>query len=267
MAVLVLGPLLILPDANPQVSDAFVFLALFAALLVLVEYGAASPGLVEFRQAPPYNRVRYAILLAMLLLIALSCAAPGDGALFARVVLAVGVLLGHATDLPLSPVRLILWLLPEGTTPAQVQAVRAAAGLGYLTALVGLTVFAILLRVRRWPSPAGGFNLWVNLPTFDAGSGGDVVRRLRRDGAVNLSLGVMLPYLTPPLAVQVAGFSGVSMLQSDLMLVWVMALWAFLPTTMFLRGIALRRLAMMIAHRRRRPGEEGGVPDPAYLPA
>lgn len=267
MVVMVLTPLLILPDVDAQISDAMVLIAIFAALFVIVEYGSAYPGLVEFRSAPPFNRVRFITLLTTLVLVSFACADGFESSLMARLILAIGVLLGQSMDFPLSPIRLMMWLLPEGTTLAQAQAVRAAAGLAYLTSLVGLTVFAILIRVRGWPSPTGSFNVWVNLPTFDPTAGGDVVKRLNRDGAVNIVLGLFLPYVTPPLAVFIARSYDVSMLHSDLMLVWVMALWAFLPTSLFLRGIAMRRLALMISQKRRRLGAEHGTPDPAFLPA
>ncbi|SDY40246.1 hypothetical protein SAMN05444004_101360 [Jannaschia faecimaris] len=267
MVAMVLTPSLLLPDVNSQVSDAFVLIALFAAVFVIVEYVSIYPGLIEFRSAPPFNRVRFLTLFTTLTLIALACSSKHEPSLLARLILAVGVLLGHSMDFPLSPIRLLIWILPEGTTLGQAQMVRAAAGLAYLTSLVGLTIFAIMIRVRGWPSPTGSFNVWINLPTFDPTAGGDVVKRLKRDGAVNILLGLILPYLTPPLAVYIANSYGVSMLESDLMTVWVMALWAFLPTSLFLRGIAMRRLALMISQKRRRLVSERGVPDPAFLPA
>jgi hypothetical protein len=207
------------------------------------------------------------MLSITLLLIALACSNKDNPALLSRLVIAVGSLLGTSMDFAVSPIRLILWLLPESTPPERVQGVRAAAGLAYLTSLFGLTAFAILIRVQSWPSRTGTFNVWINLPTFDPTAGTDVVKRLNRDGAVNILLGFIMPYATPPLAYFIATSHGVSMLDSDLMLVWVMALWAFLPTSLFLRGIAMRRLAMMIEYKRRRFESTKGVPDPGYLPA
>nr|WP_281494123.1 hypothetical protein [Jannaschia sp. S6380] len=264
---MVLTPSLLLPGTNPQFTDAVVLIALFAALFVIVEYGSTYPGLVEFRGAPPFNRVRFAVLFGTLTLIAVAMSGKETGSLLSRLLMAIGLLLGNSTDFPFSPVRLILWLMPEGTTLIQAQSVRAAAGLAYLVSLVGLTVFAILIRLRGWPSPTGSFNVWINLPTFDPTAGADVVKRLNRDGAVNILLGLALPYLTPPLALFVARNYDLSMLNSDLMLVWVMTLWAFFPASLFLRGIAMRRLALMISQKRRRFSAVQGVAEPAFLPA
>ncbi|MCK0168353.1 hypothetical protein MWU52_12380 [Jannaschia sp. S6380] len=267
VVVMVLTPSLLLPGTNPQFTDAVVLIALFAALFVIVEYGSTYPGLVEFRGAPPFNRVRFAVLFGTLTLIAVAMSGKETGSLLSRLLMAIGLLLGNSTDFPFSPVRLILWLMPEGTTLIQAQSVRAAAGLAYLVSLVGLTVFAILIRLRGWPSPTGSFNVWINLPTFDPTAGADVVKRLNRDGAVNILLGLALPYLTPPLALFVARNYDLSMLNSDLMLVWVMTLWAFFPASLFLRGIAMRRLALMISQKRRRFSAVQGVAEPAFLPA
>ena len=267
VAAMVLTPSLLLPEADRQITDATVLVALFAAVFVIFEYGSTYPGLVEFRGAPPINRVRFGILFLTLTLIAVSLNAYDSNALLSRFVLAVGVLLGHSTDVPLSPVRLIMSLLPEGTSVTQAQQVRASAGLAYLVGLVGLTVFAILIRLRGWPSPTGSFNVWINLPTFDPTAGTDVVRQLNRDGAVNISLGLVLPYVTPPLAVMVGNNYEVSMLDSPLTLTWTMTAWAFLPASLFLRGIAMRRLALMISQKRRRFETADPAADPAFMPA
>ncbi|WP_299818072.1 hypothetical protein [uncultured Jannaschia sp.] len=264
VVVMVATPSLLLPGAT-DISEITILAALVAGAFVLSEYAAPAPNLLEFRSAPPYNRIRFAILLAMLTLIAVAFSGGGGGSVLQRLVLAVGLLLGGATDFVLSPIWLILRLMPTEATPVQAQTVRAAAGLAYLVGLVGLSVFAIAIRVLGWPARGDALNIWINLPTCDPNARGDVVARLRRAGAVNISLGILAPYLMPPLALLGARAFGLSMLRSDLLLVWVMSLWAFLPVCLFLRGIALRRLALTIALRRRRRAEVDA--DPGFLPA
>lgn len=267
IVVMVMAPSLLLPETSSQITDTIVLIAIFGAIFVIVEYAAVYPGLIEFRDAPPFNRVRFGMLLFMVILIAMACRGIDTPSTLTRLVQAVGLLLGQSMDFALSPVRLILWLLPDGTTVAQAYLVRIAAGLAYLVALVGLTVFAIMIRLNNWPSPTGSFNVWVNLPTFDPTAGADVVKRLNRDGAINIALGLALPYLTPPFAFFIAKSYHISMLESDLLLVWTMSIWAFLPASLFLRGIAMRRLALMISKKRRRYNTETNAEDPAFLPA
>lgn len=267
VAVMVMMPSLLLPGYSPQVTDTIVLIALFSAVFVIVEYGSTYPGLVEFRDAPPFNRVRFGILAVTLFLVAVAFRGIEAPSTLARLIQAIGLLLGEALDFPLSPVRLLMWIMPEGTTLVEAHMVKIASGIAYLVALVGLTIFAIMIRLNNWPSPSGSFNVWINLPTFDPTAGADVVKRLNRDGAVNILLGLVLPYLVPPLAMQIAGTYGVSMLDSHLLMVWTMSLWAFMPASLFLRGIAMRRLALMISEKRRRHASAPGAEDPAFLPA
>ena len=264
---MVLAPSLLLGGTEAGAGDAVLIVAFFAAVFTLMEYGCATPSLVEFRDAPPVNRIRFAMLALTSSAIAVACDGSGAGASLSRLALAVGGLLGHAMDFPGSPIRLVLWLVPEGADAERVRLLRAASGLAYLVSLVSLTVFAIVIRARAWPAPDAPFNVWINLPRLQPKPGLDMVRRLRRDGAVDLALGLALPYLTPPAAVGLARIYGISMLGSDLAMVWAMSLWAFLPASLLLRGIAIRRLALLLALRRRRLGGDDARAEPAFLPA
>ena len=266
VALTIVTPSLMLGGGTPEVTDAVLFIALFAAAYVFVEYVAVYPCLIEFRDAPPFNRVRFAMLFLTLVLMAYAIGGIDAPTPLTRLVQAIGLLLGTSMDFPLSPVRLLMWLLPEGTTPGEARMVRGAAGIAYIVCLVGLTVFAIMIRLNNWPSPNGRFNVWINLPTFDPTAGGDVVKRLNRDGSINIWLGILVPYLSPPLAIYVGRAYGVSMMDSELLLVWTISLWAFLPATLFLRGIAMRRLALMISLKRRHY-EAIAAEDPDFLPA
>lgn len=270
VAAMVLAPSLLLAGTQAEsqagAAEAVLLVAFFAGLLVLMEYASRAPSLIEFRDAAPINRIRFATLAATVLAIAIACGGGDDGAPLARLAFAVGDLLGHAMDFPGSPVHLVLWLASDGTDPDGLRLVRVAAGLAYLGALVGVTVFAIVVRARAWPAAGVPFNLYVNLPRFGHREGGDIVRRLRRDGSVDLAIGLCLPYLTPLLAVAIGRFLDLSPPRSDLALVWTMSLWAILPVSFLIRGMALRRLALLIVLRRRRLGRDGAEAEPAFLP-
>lgn len=272
VVIMIATPALMLPGTAPEVTQIVVLLGLFAGGFVLVEYASTYPGLVEFRDAPPFNRVRFLMAFATVLLISTALLGQTQPSTLTRFVEAVGMLLGLSVDFPFSPVAVVMDMLPEGTTLEQANRVRTAAGLAYLVALISLTVFAILIRLRSWPSPTGTFNVWVNLPTFDPTAGADVVHRLNRDARVNILLGFLLPYLMPPLAWIVGSHYGLSIVGNDQALIWTMTLWAFLPASLFMRGIAMRRLSDMILAKRRRlvaslaPGEyaqPGVQPEPA----
>ena len=256
-------PTILLIDGRPDSQQMVALVALFAGALTLVEYNAVYPGLFEFRDAPPFNRIRFLMLFATVFCLSAIERGRVDPSTMTELIHAVGALIGLSMDFPYSPVRLATLMMASGATDAQVGAVRTAAGMAYLISLVSLAVFAIQLRLGSWPRRDRPFNVWVNLPIFDPTAGGDVVARLNRDARVNLALGFLLPFLIPAVVgVASAGFPPLELTSSQT-LIWTMTAWAFLPASLFMRGIAMGRVADMIADRRK---AEGGVASGALSP-
>ena len=250
IAVLVATPSLLLPGSNPDTVQIVSLFALFGGLLTFIEYSSNYPSLIEFRDAPPFNRVRYVSLFLTVFLLSAIFRGQTDPTTFTRFVEATGSVIGQAIDFPYSPVRLVVMVLPEETNIANLMLVRTIAGLSYLISLVGLAVFVILLRLQGWPSHNKPFNVWVNLPTFDPSAGGDVVGRLNRDARLNIALGFLLPFLSPAIFKAASSVFNPITLDSPQAIVWTMAAWAFLPSSLFMRGIAMGRIASMIAQKR-----------------
>lgn len=264
VVLMISTPSLLLPGVSTDTTQIVALVAIFAAALTIFEYCATYPGLVEFRDAPPFNRVRFMAMFAtvfLLTVIAKGQLAPTHTTTFVHL---LGSVIGYAIDFPYSPVRLVVAMLPEGASAAQVDLVRAAAGLAYLTSLLSLAIFAVLIRVKQWPVGNGSFNVWVNLPTFDPTAGGDVVQRLSRDARMNVALGLLLPFFIPALVRGASAVFEPANVQNYQTLIWTVTAWAFLPASLFMRGIALGRIAGMIRQQRRRAAntEEG-----ALLPA
>lgn len=252
VAALVFTPALLLPGVSDDTAQVVALVALFGAILTIVEYGSAYPSLIEFRAAPPFNRIRFGSLFIMVLVLAIILRGETLPSALSAFLTDVGTVIGNAIDFPYSPVRLVVLMLPEDSSAAQIVQVRTAAGIGYFASLVTLAIFLIVLRLKNWPLANGTFNVWINLPTFDPTTGGDVVERLERDARFNIALGFLLPFLMPA-AVKMAGsvFGSVS-LENPQTLIWTVAAWAFLPTSLFMRGIAMGRVAGMIDATRRR---------------
>ena len=230
VALLVATPSLLLPETPSDTAQLVLVLAILASFMTFIEYSGRYPSIVEFRFAPPINRLKFAGLALTVL---------GNG-------------LGEAIDFPYSPVRLVVLMLPADADAELIASVRTAAGLAYTISIVMLFVFITFVRFLGWPLRNGAFNVWVNLPMFDPTGGGDVLHRLRRDAGLNIVLGTLLPFLIPA-AIKAASdlINPVSIADSQT-LIWTMSAWAFLPASMLMRGIAMSRIAEMIVEKRRR---------------
>ncbi len=254
-AVLVMAtiaaPSVLLGVASADTRQMVALAAVFAGGVTYVEYRGITPGLVEFRDAKPFNRIRFAMLFATVVLLSLIEAGRTAPTPLTELLRAIGALIGAAMDFPGSPVRLATELMAQADPRQGAQPVRTAAGMALLVALVSLAVFVLVLRPGVWPRRNGAFNVWVNLPTFDPSAGGDVVDRLRRDARVNIALGFLLPFWVP-LVINLAapGFQLLSV-DSPQTLIWTVTAWSFLPASLFMRGVGLGRVAAMIAEKRR----------------
>ena len=251
VVMLVVMPSALLVGSGNDATQVVVLVAIFAALFTLVEYCAASPSLVEFRDAPPFNRIRFLVLF--LTVFAITMIVKNDYLPTSLTVLikATGLLVGQAMDFPYSPVRLATLILAGSDTGDLATTIRASVGTAYLISLFGLTVFVLLLRTNGWPNKGGAFNVWINLPTFDPTTGGDVIARLERDARINIALGFLLPFMIPAVVQLGANRFEPAMLTSPQTLTWTITAWAFLPASLFMRGIAMGKIADLIRAKRR----------------
>lgn len=248
--VLIVLPSVILPGIGTDTKQIVALIALFAGTLVFVEYNAVYPSLIEFRDGAPFNRIRYLMLLAIILILSVIVADREDPTTVSGLVNALGVIVGEALDFPYSPVRLATYMLSDAATPGQISDLRTTAGTAYLLSLLSLAVFVIVLKIAGWPSTKSAFNVWVNLPTFEPTAGGDVVDRLDRDARVNLGIGFLLPFVVPALVALFSSGLPLSIVTSPQTLIWTMAAWAFLPASLLMRGVAMGRIADMIRTKR-----------------
>lgn len=251
VALLVALPALLLPDVSRDVAQVVTLLALIAAVVTFAEYSATYPGLIQFRDAPPYNRIRFIVLFFLVLLLSLLVRTDEVPTMFGLLMQAVAVNLGDALNFPYSPVRLLVLSLPAGLDQAHLNAVLAAGAVGYSIGLLGLLGFFIAIFTGYWPQRYGQFNVWVNLPTFDPTAGLDVVQRLERDAVINIALGIVMPFILPVLLRASTILMQPVTLESPQSLVWGITAWAFIPVSLIMRGIAMNRVAVMIREKRR----------------
>ena len=251
VVIVISTPSLLLPGSTPESAQVVALLALFGAVFTFSEYASSYPGLIEFRDAPPFNRVRAVCIFLTLFLLSLVAASGDAPRSLSLIVNATGLVVAHAMDFPYGPIGLLSALLSDEVSARDLTMVRAMSGLSFLIGLVTLSVFAVLMRVQGWPNRNASFNVWVNLPTFDPTIGGDVVARLTRDSRINYILGFVLPFLIPVMASIAVRHLGLSLMSSPQTLVWMVTIWSFLPVSLFMRGMAMARIAALITARRK----------------
>ncbi len=64
VVLMIVTPSAMLPTTGSDGAQIVAFVAIFAAIFTIVEYSASSPSLIEFRSAPPFNRLRFGALFA-----------------------------------------------------------------------------------------------------------------------------------------------------------------------------------------------------------
>jgi len=251
VALLIAVPSVFLPGTLNDSTALVLLLATVGAILTFLEYSSEFPSMIEFRYAPPFNRLRFVavfLLVVVLCIIARGKVYPTE---LSQGLTALGRLLGNTIDFPYSPVRLVVLMMPVNAPKELISDVRIAAGLSYFASLVMMFVFLVFVRFQGWPARNGAFNVWINLPMFDP-TVGDALSRLYRDARINIALGFVLPFLIPAIVKLASTLIDPISLAHPQTLIWTMTAWALLPASMIMRGIAIGRVADMIEEKRRR---------------
>lgn len=252
VALMVMSPSLLISPHATNTEDLVLILAIIMGSMVFLEYYGRSPSFIEFRFAPPFNRLRFLTFSASLLAISLIVRGETHPTEITAQLTQLGAGLGNAIDFPYSPVRLMVIMLPPDASAELVSLMRVAAGIAYTCSLVMIFVFLTLVRLLGWPKRSGAFNVWINLPLFDPTGGGDVLARLKRDAALNIVMGVLLPFIIPATVKTAAAMVTPVSMQDPQTLIWMVTIWAFLPASLLMRGIAMSRVADMIEEKRKR---------------
>ena len=252
VALLVATPSLLLPGYTSDATEMVALLAILAGALTFAEYNTDFPSFIEFRDAPPLNRMRFIALFTMFFLLTVIAKHTYEPTSLTGLFAGFGGLIGYLTDFPYSPVRLVLLMLPDDSSLQTISRVRVAAGVCYLTALTTVLAFLFSVRILGWPTSSGAFNVWVNLPLFDPTTGGDVVHRLQRDARINIVIGFLLPFIIPAVIKLASDLIDPISMEDPQTVIWTMSAWAFLPASMVMRGVAMGRIAELIEEKRRR---------------
>ena len=253
-----MAPYFFVPSDNQHPVEMVALLAFLAAILVLTEYFSSNPSLIEFRDAPPLNRIRFCtffLIISLISIATLNLFAPTNLTLL---IASIAAILGQLTSVDFTPVHLVSKLVSDSAPEAVHQLVRGCAAVAYILSLTAIALFVAVIRLSNWPARSGPFNVWVNLPFFDPALGADVVTRLQRDAGVNIALGFVLPFVLPLLVYLLSPFIQFDFVRHPQSMIWCITLWAFIPANLAMRGVAMMRVAELI-HRKRRHQSEQAV--------
>lgn len=251
VALVIVFPGIALPGVAVDSRLMAVFVAGCAGAFIVSEYLARAPSLLQFRSAPPLNRIRFASVSVSLIVVTFLLRARDLPTPLSRFADTLGSRLAWLSDIPFSPVRLMRQLVTPDLSEIAVQTVTKAAAVSYCCALLSVLAFLFVLMRGAWPFAGHRFNIWVNLPTFDPVGQGDTVDRLRHLGRFNLLLGVIAPFLIPAILAYSAGLADLSGFAAPNSLIWIVTIWAFMPASLVMRGIALLQIARLVETQRR----------------
>jgi len=244
LAVIIAAPSFILPDIPNVARELSMIIAGIIAAFALFEYASKSPGFVDFRFAPPYNRFRVGILagLAIGLSLVVRAAITGDAD-----ILALADWSTTYAITPNSPVEFALAKTAGFKTASSAQLLMRVFSSAFLISVSLTAMMSLLLWLFKWPFGRTTFNLWANLPTFAPAEVSLTGRRLQRDGWLNVILSIALFYIIPFSFPLVQDKLGPDLFGNSHSLVWVATVWAFLPALMFIRGISLIKISRILS--------------------
>ncbi|MDA7422538.1 hypothetical protein [Tritonibacter multivorans] len=251
MALLIALPSLILPPTQGHSPELVTLTAILLGCFVFAEYFSTSPSFLEFRDARPMNRCRFAALAVCVFLVSLLTRHEAAPTGLTALTSSLGHLLAQGLDIAFSPVRLVQLVLPPDLSDPAVELARRATAMAYTASLSSVLVFGLIIRTGRWPQRNGPFNVWINLPLFDPTTGGDVVTRLQRDARLHIAGGVLAPFLLPAMVKLGSGSMDPALFANAQLFVWAVTGWAMFPAMMIMRGMARLRVAELIAVQRR----------------
>jgi len=241
-------PSLLLPSASQGAVEFALIIGGIIAIFTFFEYGSTTPGFVDFRFAPPYNRFRAFTIASQVIIITLVCRAVelqlGDAVIVDWARQAAQLL-----DFSYSPVSMGIDAILTDSRFTDTTAILLVYSISTSFVIgLGLTIiFALIIWVFPWPSDRENFNLWANLPTFQPKDGSNIPRRLRRDAYFNVILGVALIYALPLLPTLGLDWLTVDIFENSQAMVWAATLWVFIATSLLARAIAILKIAQILS--------------------
>lgn len=255
VAAMIVLPAIVLPEISPNAADIAIVSAAIAAAFVIFEYGFTTPSLIEFRFASPYNRIRFALLAILITSIAFAFRGTVEETATTIAVSSFAVTSAEAWSFAGSPLAFFNVLTQQLDAEGRVLLSNAAA-LSLSVTVLALIVFGAIIWLFHWPLKAKNFNLWVNMPNFDGGIGVETQQTLRQSALISMIIGFSLPFLIPQAAYAFMGPLQPITAANSLLLLWMIAIWCFVPAASVLRSVALYKVANLVGKMELDPKED-----------
>lgn len=240
VAILVMLPAFLLTGITQSGLEFTRIVATIAAVFVIYEYGFATPSVIEFRYAAPYNRIRFMLLLALVLTPAYLISIVLDGQ-------ALSGTLGHTIfalmDYTYSPVTIVAKTL-SGNDAALREAIGQAIAFNVMISLACVFAFCVAVFTNILRFGDDGFNLWLNMPTYKSYDVSSLQERLINSAFASMLIACLIPLFGPTAVdVSVVWFSTDGVL-APIAIAWLIAIWTYLPAIYLMRAAALTKVAM-----------------------
>ena len=242
VVIVFITPAMLLPDISRTSQELALIIGIIFGGFTLFEYVSESPGFVDFRFAPPYNRLRIALLASQLIIVSILMRALESGADMFPIINGWAERAVDATHIPFGPVDIAMRAMDTASNPV----VQFVFAYSFAHTLLGTLLIIFILLFFRWPVDRASFNLWVNLPAFQPMEHLQAERRLRRDALFNILFGIALFYLMPPGLDAGLKLLGQNIILYEQPLVWMAAAWTFIPASMLIRGAAILKIVRIM---------------------
>ena len=185
-----LVPSLMLVDVASDATYFVLISSLLMGFIVFSDYYNSYPSILEFRDAPPFNRIRF-----LHGILSVYCVAGVfEDFIFGSGTSNLGqfsMFLGRILDFTGSPIDMLMMSIPSDLPKPVYQSIRAAGGITLSLSLVAIVSFFAYIKFTHWPVARGQFNVWVNLPMMDPTRGDDLAKRMRRRSQINIGFGMV----------------------------------------------------------------------------
>ena len=240
VAILVMLPAFLLADTTQSAVEFTRILATIAAVFVIYEYGFSSPSVIEFRYAAPYNRVRFLLLLALILTPTYLISSLMGGHAINGIVSNIASNGFALMDFTYSPVAIVANTL-AGDNPILRETIGQAIMLNAIICLSFTLAFCISVMLNLWRFGGEDFNMWLNMPTYKSYDIHSLQSRLINSSFSSLLVACLIPLFGPTLAnVVLSQGTGIT----PITITWVIAVWTYLPAMFLMRAVALAKVAI-----------------------